>query len=339
MNPEVSVLVPIRNAGETLGQALQSVLCQSFGNFEVIAVDDGSDDASPNILKAFAAKDPRVRPIIGERQGLIPALNIGLGACSGRLIARMDADDLCHPDRLRIQHKFLSEHPHISAVGTQIRCFPISKVGEGFRIYEQWINSLLLPEDIGREIFIESPLVHPTVCMRRSDLEAMGGYADNGWAEDYDLWLRLHLAGKKFAKIPRILLSWREGDGRLTRKDARYSVENFLRAKARYLKLGPLSDTNTIIIWGSGQIGRRISKHLQREGMSLTAFVDIDPRKIGNTRRGAPIISPDQLESIWKTAEQPMVLAAVPSRGARQLIRNHLAGMGMKETRDFICVA
>ena len=339
MNPEVSFLCPIRNAGETLEQALQSVLCQSFENFEVIAVDDGSDDASPDILKSFAAKDPRVRPLLCKSQGLIPALNAGLGVCTGRLIARMDADDICHPDRLKIQHEFLGKNADISAVGTQIRCFPISKVGEGFRIYERWINSLLLPGDIGRDIFIESPLVHPSVCIRKSDLEEMGGYADNGWAEDYDLWLRMHVAGKKFAKIPRILLSWREGNGRLTRKDARYSVENFLRAKARYLRLGPLRKANTIIIWGSGQIGRRISKHLQREGLSLTAFVDIDPRKIGNTRRGAPIISPDQLESVWRTAEKPKVLAAVPSRGARELIRNHLARIGMKETRDFICVA
>ena len=168
----------------------------------------------------------------------------------------------------------------------------------------------------------------------------MGGYKDFGWAEDYDLWLRLHLAGRRFAKLPRVLLSWRESPGRLTRRDDRYAVENFLRAKARYLRLGPLARAPRAIIWGAGQIGRRLSKHLQREGITLIAFVDIDPKKIGNTRRGAPIVSPPEaLPHTWESSGRPLILAAVPSRGARARIRDHLHKIGLTEGRDFLCVA
>jgi hypothetical protein len=262
-----------------------------------------------------------------------------MGIAKGTFVARMDADDICHPDRISIQYNYMKGNPDISVLGTQVRCFPLSEVGEGFRIYENWINSLLTPREMGREMFIESTLVHPTAFIRKSVLEDVGGYEDNGWAEDYDLWLRLHTSGKQFAKIPRVLLSWRESEQRLTRTDSRYSVENFLRAKAHYLRKGPLRDSPSVIIWGAGQIGRRISKHLQREGVSLKAFVDIDPKKIGNTRRGAPIVSPEDLPSVWKAAARPLILAAVPSRGARQLIRNHLNRMVLEEGKDFLCVA
>ena len=84
------------------------------------------------------------------------------------------------------------------------------------------------PDAIAREIWIESPLAHPSVVMRRTCLERLGGYQDHGWPEDYDLWLRMHLAGERLAKVPEVLLDWREHPARLTRIDSRYAVENFL---------------------------------------------------------------------------------------------------------------
>jgi len=241
--------------------------------------------------------------------------------------------------RIERQVEFLDANKEIDAVGSMIRCFPDEHVAEGFRVYEAWINSLITPEDIAREIYIESPLVHPTVTIRRRTLVEIGGYEEHGWPEDYDLWLRLHTMGSRFAKIPEILHEWREGESRLTRTDSRYSVENFIRAKVHYLMRGPLQNRHQVIIWGAGQMGRRISKHLLREGADLIAFVDVDPKKIGNTRRGAPIISVDELPSMLESADQPWILAAVPSRGARQLIRENLNTLGCVEGSDYICVA
>jgi FlaA1/EpsC-like NDP-sugar epimerase len=116
-------------------------------------------------------------------------------------------------------------------------------------------------------------------------------------------------------------------------------VENFIRAKAHYLRLGPLRTDPRAVVWGAGQIGRRLSKHLQRRGVDLIAFVDIDPRKIGSTRRGAPIISPDDLPDVHRSSGRPLILAAVPSRGARALIRTRLEALGLAEGREFLCVA
>jgi NADH/NAD ratio-sensing transcriptional regulator Rex len=136
-----------------------------------------------------------------------------------------------------------------------------------------------------------------------------------------------------------VLLEWRERPERLTRTDGRYSVENFLRAKAHYLCQGPLADREAVIIWGAGQMGRRISKHLERGGAKLVAFVDIDPKKIGSVKRGLPIISADDLPDMLKQYRNPVALAAVGSRGARELIRERLIEMGLVETEDFWAVA
>jgi len=338
-NPSASFLVPVYNAQDTVEEAVNTLLTQSHADFEVVAVDDGSTDRTPQILDQLASQDSRVRVQHLGHQGLIQALNAGIDVCRGAYIARFDADDRAHPDRLAHQLGYLQENRDIDAVGTQIHCFPDDRVAEGFRVYEAWINGLITPEEIAREIYIESPLVHPTVTVRADALRRIGGYQENGWPEDYDLWLRLHTAGSRFAKIPEVLHEWRESDQRLTRTDSRYSVENFIRAKVNYLLAGPLQTRREVIVWGAGQMGRRISKHLLRGGADILAFVDIDPKKIGNTRRGSPIISPDDLPTTVASGNDPWILAAVPSRGARDLIRKHLDGLGWAEGQMYICVA
>ena len=337
--PLVSVILPVYNAEDTLSGALESLHRQRFGDYEVVVIDDGSTDATADVIDQHAARNARLRVLSPGRHGLIPSLNAGIAAASGQYIARMDADDIAHPDRLGLQAAHLQEHRDITLVGSLVRCFPRQHVGEGFRVYEDWLNSLVSPGDIARDIYIESPIVHPSIMARRQDLAQVGLYQDRGWAEDYDLWLRLHLAGKRFSKVTRTLHFWRESPYRLTRVDGRYSVENFLRCKAHYLAKGPLASDARAILWGAGQIGRRLSKHLQRAGVELVAFVDIDPRKIGNTRRGAPIVSPVTLPQLWEDTRRPTILAAVPSRDARSIIRDRLADMGMRETTHFLCVA
>ena len=335
----VSVLIPCYNAAAMLEETLHNLAAQTHPDFEVLAVNDGSTDDTPAILKSWAARNPRFRTLTIEHAGIIAALNAGLNACRGDYIARMDADDLTHPDRLTLQAAYLDTHPDVALVSCQVEGFPQGNVREGFRIYLDWLNSLTTDEDIRREIFVESPVAHPSVMFRRQTIQELGGYQEHGWAEDYDLWLRLYLSGVRFAKLPQTLLQWREHHHRLTRTDSRYSLENFLRAKAHYLARGPLADRDAIIIWGSGMTGKRISKHLLRQDLPLVAFIDIDPKKIGRTRRGLPILSPDDLMAEWNKYRKPALLAAVGARGARQLIRDRLTKLGLQEAVDWWGVA
>ena len=337
--PAVSVVMPCRNALSTLDEALASVFDQTLTDFELIAIDDGSTDGSSERLAEWASREPRLRLVRIEPRGIIPALNAGLAACQAPVIARMDSDDLAEPARLERQLEMLHARPDLAAVGTLVAGYPPDQLAEGFRLYIEWQNRLVEPEAIAREIFIESPLVHSSVAIRRDWLDRVGGYEEHGWAEDYDLWLRMHLAGARFAKVPEVLLHWRDHPRRLTRTDSRYAVENFLRAKSRYLLQGPLSTRDAVILWGAGQMGRRLAKHLERSGAPLVAFVDIDPRKVGRERRGCPILAPDMLPELWRRYSRPALLACVGSRGARQLIRDQLRAIGLEEGEDWWAAA
>jgi len=335
--PKVSVLLPVWNGLPFLSCCLRSLDRQTFPDFEVVAVDDGSSDGSAALLDDHARRDPRWRVLRRPHSGLVESLNAGLTACRGRLVARMDADDACHPRRLELQVRRLDEHADVGVVSCRVRHVPVHGVGEGFRIYEAWLNRLATHDAMLRERFIESPIAHPSVVVRREVLERAGGWRDMGWPEDYDLWLRLAESGTVFAKVPEVLYFWREHPGRLTRTDRRYAVERFLRAKAHFLLRGPLAGKRPVIIWGAGQTGRRLSKHLLRGGADIRAFLDIDPEKIGRTLRGIPIHAPEELPLLLPP--EAVVLAAVASRGARALIRARLSRAGLVEGKRYWCVA
>ena len=336
-SPSVSVLLPVRDAARWLGDCLESLERQTLTDFEVVAVDDGSTDDSGEVLDRWAARDRRITVFHQTAQGLVPALNTGLDRCRGEFVARMDADDISHPRRLELQADLLGSQPDAAVVSSLVKHFPSRVVARGFRLYEKWLNSLTSHQAMATARFIESPLAHPSVMARRETLLAAGGWRDVDWPEDYDLWLRLFESGIGFAKVERILFFWREHGTRLTRTDSRYSVPSFLRCKAHYLARGPLADAPEVILWGAGQTGRRLSKFLREEGVEIARVVDIDPTKIGGTLRGISVIAPEVLPDHLGT--DTIVLAAVASRGARELIRTRLIELGLDEGKTFWCVA
>ena len=338
-SPSVSILMPVRNAANTLRETLESIQSQTLIDFELIAVNDGSDDDTSNILHAYSTNDKRIKAVDIVNGGIIKALNHGLALCRSNFVARMDADDLLHPKRLEMQLQHLQDNPRLSITSCLAKPFPHNSYNKGFHRYVDWLNSLTTSLEISRDIFVESPLPHPSVMLRKQELESLGGYQDYGWAEDYDLWLRYFIAGKQISKIPKVLLYWRDHPNRTSRTDSRYSVENFLKAKAYYLLRGPLLNRDNIIVWGAGQMGKRISKHLIRSEAPVSIFLDINPKKIGQKLGGRPICSADQLPNLWKQSAQPIVLVSVGSHGARKLIRNQMQEWGFNETEDYWCVA
>ncbi len=331
------MLLPVRDAERWLGSCLRSLGRQTLREFEVVAVDDGSRDGSLPMLEGWAARDPRMRVLSTPPRGLVAALNEGLAACRAPLVARMDADDAAHPFRLEAQLRLFEEYPAADVVSCGVRFVPVHAVGEGLRRYQDWLNGLRDHEAVLLERFVESPVAHPAVMVRRRVLERAGGWRDPGWPEDYDLWLRLAELGAVFATVPRVLHFWRDHAGRLTRRDPRYSREAFTRARAHFLARGPLRGVGRTLVWGAGPTGRRLARALEREGVRPAAFVDIDPRLRGRVRRGVPVLAPEELPG-W-LVPGTVVLAAVAARGARELIRARLTALGLAEGREFWCCA
>ncbi len=334
--PLVSVLLPFRNNGATLELALRSVLAEGDVPIEIIAVDDGSTDESGAVLRRVAERDPRVRTLATGGVGIVGALSSGLDAARGKWIARMDGDDESLPGRWRAQIDALERDERLGVIGTRVEAFPAECVLGGMQRYVTWLNATVSADDHAREMFVESPLCHPSVMLRREALLSVGAWRECMWAEDYDLWLRLDAAGWRLAKVPEVFLRWRQGSGRLTFADPRYARDRFLEAKGHYLAPRLIRLARTVVVWGAGPVGRRLARALERGGVRASAFVDVDPRKIGRVARGVRIVAADALV---RGGPRPYVVVAVGSLGARALIRSALVQLGYRETDDFVCAA
>ena len=332
--PEVSVLMPVKDAAATVGAALDSLARQSLENFEVIAVDDGSSDSSRDILEERARRDGRIKVGSCDGTGLVAALETGRRRAIAPLIARMDADDVCHPRRLRLQVEHLHSNPRLAATGCLVRLFPREQMRQGWKRYERWVNSLTTPEQIRKERFVESPLVHPSVVLRADALAEAGGYRDGGWPEDYDLWLRLMGAGRHLDKLPRTLFFWRVNPRRHSLTHPRYQPARFMELKLAHLRAGPLAQISRVYLWGAGKNGRRWARLLGDGGMRVDGFIDVDPAKIGRKIAGIPVFGPERTGD----PQLPFVLGAVAAAGARPLIREALIRAGKKEESDFLFV-
>lgn len=335
MNPAVSIVLPFRNAEATLEECLASISRQTLRDWELIAVDDGSEDGSAQLLLAAAARDPRIRVAQPGRVGLVGALNEGLRRARAPFIARMDADDVMHEERLAAQSEYLGRHPEIAVVGSRVEIFPAERLRAGYLEYLRWQNACVTSEEIATNIYVEAPLAHPTVMFRRHIIQDLGSYREGEFPEDYELWLRLITAGKRIAKLPRVLLRWRDAEDRASRRHSRYRRDAFDRLRARYLASDVrLRRDRALVIWGAGRKTRLRVRYVLERGLQPAAFIDVDPSKIARPVWGVPVRPPE-----WLAREpRPFVLVYVTNHGARDRIAAKLAEMGYQAGRDFLCV-
>lgn len=335
VDPHVSVLLPARDAATTLGEALAGLFAQRGAPpWELVCVDDGSTDGTSQVLARAAREAPPwvpVRVLRGEGRGLVAALNLGLAACRGSLIARMDADDLVRPDRLRLQAELLARRPGLGAVGSLVRLFP-EPLTRGMDRLSRWLDSVVDEDQCARARFVEAPLVHPSITFRRAALDAVGGFHDCGWAEDWDVQLRLVERGFGLAKVPQVLLDWRDGPTRLTRTHPAYAPEAMRRLRAHYLSRGPLRG-RPLEIWGAGPTGKRLARALEAHGIRPRRFIDVAPAK--RTARGVAVHSPHALGP----PSDALLVCAVGADLAREEIAQDLGRRGFREGPDFLFAA
>ncbi len=319
--PALSVLLPVRDAGAYLAGALASLWRQSFADFEVVAVDDGSSDGSGERLERAAGREPRLRVIHTAPRGISAALNLALAHARAPLIARQDADDLSHRERFRLQRAFLARHPAVAVVGCRVRLFPAGATGQGMRRWAAWHNALLDHDAMARESLIDSPLAHGTALIRRPWLERLGGWSERDWAEDLDLWLRLIEAGGRLAKLPRVLYAWRQHPGSSTRRDPRYSRPRFVALRLEALRRGLLAGASGATLIGTG---RSFAEWRQALGGQVGRLEAVEARHPAH--------------AAGRRLRPPLVLVYGAS-AARARWRAALEARGLREGRDFVFVA
>lgn len=314
----------MRNGEAHIAAALDSLFAQTDSDFEIIAVDDASTDQTPAILKQRSGSDKRLRVLSTAQcaeQGIVAALNWGIAAAQGRYIARMDADDVCRPERLRLQAEYLDAHAEVGLVASRVEFTGDRQAQRGLALFVDWTNELLTPAAIARSRFVETPIIHPSAMFRRELIQLHGGYRSGEYPEDYELWLRWLDAGVPFAKLPQFLLQWTDRPDRLTRNDPRYGAEAFFRVKAPYIARWLAANNPAhprVVVWGAGRTARLRFRWLAAEGIEPIAYVDIDPKKIGWKIAGVPVISAHDIPAYC------FVLIYVGKRGARQLIEDCL---------------
>jgi glycosyltransferase involved in cell wall biosynthesis len=226
--PTISILMPVYNGGQFLAPAINSILNQSLTDFEFIIINDGSNDNSDAIIRSYLSRDNRIRYVSRENTGLINTLNEGLAYCRGRYVARMDADDISLPERLRTQFEFMENNPSILVCGTSVR-----KIDEK----DNEIGFLRKPEDfdmVRAYSVFRSPVMHPSSFFRYENKFSYD--TEYLHAEDYELWTRLLIAGYEIANLPSVGLLYRESSGNISSLHADKMQETSRAIHSRYIE-------------------------------------------------------------------------------------------------------
>ena len=330
MREKVSVVVPVGPGVAQAGLALRDLLGQTYGNLEVVAVLNG---CLPGVRAEFLAeRDERLRLLdLGKEGRLLDALKVAVAESRGKWLARMDSDDRCEATRIARQVELLESGVcEVSSCGIAL----CGALGDGMQRYVDWVNDLDSAERVSRERFVESPVVQPTVMLAKSLFLEVGGYLRNGLAEDYDLWLRLLEAGARFGKVPEKLYQWHDRNDRLTRSDPRFGQKKMLELKAEALSRLPEVAARGVVISGAGPIGKVLGRELIARGIKILGFFEVNPKRIGSTCQGAPIVGTEEFGKRWRGA---VLLGAVGIAGGREKVRELAEGAGYREGVDFWC--
>lgn len=328
--PQISIILPFYNAGATLTRAIQSILNQTYQDFELILVNNNSTDQSLKIATDFVNTDHRVILLNETQQGVVFAANTGMRAAQGQYIARMDADDTAHTERLARQLNHLDQNPNLSLSATQVNYQSEKDTPDDFEHFVQWSNNLTTWDDIYHNRFVEFPVVNPTLLFRRSMLDEVGYLSEGDFPEDYEWFLRAVANGHQIGKLDTTLLDWHDSTNRLTRTDERYHTHAFFNIKTKYLAQHLKSiNQKEVWIWGAGKLGLKRSQLLLQEDIRIAGYIDIKKNK---QLTHYPCVHFEQIS----LTEQPFVLSYITNRNRRDEVRAFLNQKGYEEGVNYI---
>lgn len=329
----ISILLPFRNAAGTLDAAIASITSQTYADWTLLLIDNASEDEGPATAKGWCDRDPRIHLVTEPRVGIAHALNTGLEHVRTPLIARMDADDVSHPERLAKQVAYMNEHPEIGVLATLTVFASTVEKSSGMAWYVGWQNAIHTPHEHYVKRFVDAPLAHPTVMFRRELIEQYGGYSTEPLPEDHELWLRWMDAGVRFAKLPEELLTWHDHPHRLSRTHENYSVDAFFRTKAKWIArwLARTLNGRPVIIAGTSGLCQARVALLEAEGVPVSAYTDVRHREVP----GYAFIPHDALPP----AGEAFIISFISQRGTGDRIAEFLCSRGLVEGVDFILAA
>ena len=326
----ISILMPVYNAAPFLEDCLQSILNQTHQDWELLAVDDFSEDTSLAILKRYELKDHRVRVFQNSTKGIIPALQKAYEESTGQYITRMDADDKMMPDKLSLLHKVLINRGEGYLATGLVSYFSDTALGDGYQKYANWLNQLTLENRHFEEIYKECVIPSPAWMIARADLDRCAAFTAEQYPEDYDLCFRFYKMGLKVVGIPSIIHLWRDHPNRSSRTDSNYANNQYFNLKVPYFLTLDRDFSRPLVLWGAGKKGKTLAKLLLKENVAFR-WVCNQSSKWGLDIYGVTMESVEKLEVI----ATPQVIIAVAGPEDQLEIKGQLAALGLIPNKDY----
>ena len=329
--PLVSIIMAAKDTAPYLPKCIDSIIRQTYKNWELIAINDHSSDRTPDILNWYADKDDRIKVFHSKRAKLIPTLKEGYAEAKGELINRMDSDDYMPDDKLEVLvNEWLKYGKgHIIAGGTE-HFVEKGEVGDGFRRYERWLNAVAKHEYHYQEIYHECVIPSHCWIIHKEDFDAVDGFNPEVYPEDYDLCFRFYQNGLKVHGIDKVLHYWRDRSDRISRTWDEYKDNRYFDLKLRYFYQIDRDRDRPLLLWGAGKNGKDLAKLLLEEEDDFRWICDND-RKVGKDVYGIKMEHFTALPSMGR----PQILVAVASPDDKKIIRKLLHGWGKKPVEDY----
>ncbi|MBL4652360.1 MAG: glycosyltransferase family 2 protein, partial [Flavobacteriales bacterium] len=294
---KIAIIMPARNAGLFIEKCINSILHQSYTNWELVVVNDHSTDNTLELLHKFADIDRRITVINNTGNGIIDALKMGYSNTISRFITRMDADDIMPPNKLELMVNQCGKN---TVVTGKIKYISETELGEGYTYYESWLNSFVETNSYYSEIYKECVIPSPCWMMERQTFDKIGGFNSETYPEDYDLVFRMYQHNIKVKPIKTLLHIWRDHSARASRNDKNYSDNNFLELKTNYFLKIDYDSSQQLVIWGVGKKGKTLARMLIEKNIDFKWITD-NPNRIGKDVYGKRI---ENQTTILETEEQ-----------------------------------
>ncbi|MBT8393996.1 MAG: glycosyltransferase family 2 protein [Flavobacteriaceae bacterium] len=328
--PLISILTPFKNTSTFLTECLDSILNQTYTNWELIIVDDHSADTSFELVNDYAKKDNRIKLYKNPGSGIICALRFAFKQSRGDYITRMDSDDVMVDNKLDVLLKnLLNKGKGHVAIGL-VKYFSAEGISDGYSKYELWINNLTIKGNNYSEIYKECVIPSPCWMTQRSDLIKCDAFNPDDYPEDYDLTFRMYKNKIKCIPCDTILHMWRDYSWRTSRTHLHYEQNYFLGIKTKYFIELDYNPKRPLVIWGAGFKGKTIAKYLIESGISFNWICD-NPNKIGKKIYNQTLQHFNYLSHL----NQPQSIVTVANTEAQKQIRSYLKVQNQTEMTDY----
>ncbi|MFY0598626.1 MAG: glycosyltransferase family 2 protein [Cyclobacteriaceae bacterium] len=330
-NPLVSIVMAVKDTAPYLRDCIQSILKQTYQNWELIAVNDHSTDESPDILKEYTLLDSRVRFFNSDKPRLIPTLQVGMKQAKGDLINRMDSDDKMPLDKLEVLVDEWKKYGKGTIIAGGTRHFvDEGEVGGGFIKYEEWLNGVAKSSSHYQEIYTECVIPSHCWIIHKDDFASVGGFDPVVYPEDYDLCFRFYKQKLQVVGIDKVLHFWRDRSNRISRTWEEYKDNRYFDLKLRYFYELDRNLSRPLVVWGAGRNGKDLVKEIKGYESEINWVCD-NEKKIG---KDIYEIRLTHCNSIPKLTN-PQILIVVASPNERDKIKIQLDLWEKKMAKDF----